>query len=83
MTYGTHYLGSPICIAIIAMVLLVASLAVNAVLVLQPGSRHYTCSDFGSYEDALAAYRGGAGYLDGYPKNGIPCEDLYRKSHHV
>lgn len=45
-------------------------------LALQPKGR-VSCADFGSYTDALAAYRRGATWLDAN-HNGTPCEALYK-----
>ncbi len=63
---------------ILALVLFVSLLG-NAYQFLQPKGR-VRCSDFGSYSDAHTAYVNGASWLDGYPKDGIPCNSLYKKS---
>lgn len=41
----------------------------------------YHCADFKTWSDADAAYNAGATYLDAN-HDGIPCEELYKKSHH-
>lgn len=43
----------------------------------QPKGR-VSCASFGSYNEALRAYTGGASWLD-HDGDGIPCEDLYRR----
>lgn len=48
-----------------------------AFFISQPGSLHYRCRDFGSYSAVLVAFNAGAAYLDGYPRNGIPCDSYF------
>lgn len=49
----------------------------------QPGSRHYTCSDFGSYSELIAFFPVGKvpAYLDGRDSDKIPCNTLYNKQY--
>lgn len=60
------------------LVLLVLALFLTVMgQTLSPKGR-VSCSDFGAYADALAAFRAGAYQLDG-DGDGIPCEGLYNK----
>lgn len=58
-----------------AVVLILSGLFLWSVL--QPkGTLH--CSSFGSYADALKAFKAGSTQLDGN-HNGKPCENLYKR----
>lgn len=59
-----------VCIAVFAIV----GWACSAVLFLQPKSLP-KCNDFGSYADIVQSYKDGNKALDGYPKDGIPCNN--------
>lgn len=49
----------------------------------QPGARHYTCGDFGSYSELVAFFPAGKipTYLDGRDSDKIPCNTLYTKQY--
>lgn len=65
-------------IDIILVAMVVALMYVVGYLVLQPKG-DVTCASFGSYADALSAYKNGSTWLDNDKEGvkGVPCESLH------
>lgn len=75
MKHGAHIVRQQSQWSIVLLGLLLVAVCALTVVLLQPGSRHYTCSGLGAYgyAEIVSIFAGGhAAYLD---KNhdGIPC----------
>lgn len=79
MKYRDYYFRASNGISIGLLLLVPFLLLVIAWLLLTPKSAHYTCADFGSYDDIPSNWQQVAPWLDGN-RNGIPCEELKRET---
>lgn len=83
LEYALKYLRILAWIAVVLVALLAVAVFFGVYQSLQPKGR-VSCADFGSYTDALNAYRNGAIWLD-RNHNGIPCSSRFlpRTTHNV
>lgn len=77
MKYHPHIVRQQSQWSIVLLGLLLVAVCGLTVLLLQPGSRHYTCTGLGAYgyDEILSIFNGGhAAYLD-RNHDGIPCNE--------